>query len=278
MSLSTNTMIPLTEFSQIIQTNSSPETIVALLNERERYYSSLLKTLHKNTKYVFPYWKVCEGCKEPLETLNATQAIRNRFCEPCLHQKRTNKRPHTVKPLSERKLTSLICPECGKEFYIPTCYVNSAKEHRCSRECNGKARGREWAAQGYKGALSRTPESFKAAARYGENNHFWKDGITYRNRKGHYSNQSIKYVRCPQEYIEMSRKDGYVMEHRLLVAQAIGRVLLRREVVHHANHNAEDNRLENLELFATNGDHKMYEKRGYPLPIWRLLPQPTIQE
>ena len=31
----------------------------------------------------------------------------------------------------------------------------------------------------------------------------------------------------------MARKDGYIMEHRLLVAKAMGRLLKRTEVVHH---------------------------------------------
>jgi hypothetical protein len=69
----------------------------------------------------------------------------------------------------------------------------------------------------------------------------------------------------------MARKDGYVMEHRIIVARAMGRLLLRKEVVHHVNHDVEDNRLENLELFASNKDHKSYEWLGSPPPLWRGL-------
>jgi len=66
----------------------------------------------------------------------------------------------------------------------------------------------------------------------------------------------------------MARKDGYVGEHRLVVAQALGRALLRSEVVHHVDHNPRNNRLENLMLFASNQDHKRYEHHGLPTPIW----------
>jgi len=59
------------------------------------------------------------------------------------------------------------------------------------------------------------------------------------------------------------------MEHRLLVAQAIGRCLTRTEAVHHEDHNPSNNALSNLSLFATNKDHKLYEHHGSPLPIWR---------
>ena len=57
----------------------------------------------------------------------------------------------------------------------------------------------------------------------------------------------------------MARKDGYIMEHRLVMAQWMGRLLSRNEVVNHINHNPSDNRRENLELYPTNGDHKRGE-------------------
>ena len=101
----------------------------------------------------------------------------------------------------------------------------------------------------------------------GANNPAWKGGVTLKRAKGNYS--GVRYVRCPKEFLPMARKDGYVMEHRLAVAQALGRMLLRTEVVHHINHKPGDNRIENLELFHSNQAHKQYEGRGTPLPMWR---------
>ena len=101
----------------------------------------------------------------------------------------------------------------------------------------------------------------------GANNHAWKGGVTEHNRKGNHA--GARYVKCPSELLSMARRDGYVMEHRLMVAQAIGRPLLRREEVHHRNHKALDNRLPNLMLFATHSDHMSYEHHNTPEPLWQ---------
>ncbi len=56
-----------------------------------------------------------------------------------------------------------------------------------------------------------------------------------------------------------SEKRGWVLEHRLIMSQMLGRPLKKGEVVHHKNHNRLDNRPENLELFASPGEHTKVE-------------------
>lgn len=91
----------------------------------------------------------------------------------------------------------------------------------------------------------------------GSANPAWKGGATYKRPKGNYIGP--RYVRCPLEFLAMARMDGYIMEHRLVMAQRLGRCLLRTEVVNHINHDPRDNRPENLELYPSNGDHKRGE-------------------
>lgn len=52
-------------------------------------------------------------------------------------------------------------------------------------------------------------------------------------------------------YVQKSTPSGTVLQHREVMAEAIGRPLTEEENVHHRNGVRHDNRLENLELWST---------------------------
>lgn len=71
----------------------------------------------------------------------------------------------------------------------------------------------------------------------------WKGGSV---KMGDYL--AVKLSPDHEFYDEMATIGGYVLEHRLVIAEDLGRPLKDHETVHHLNGDKENNRLENLEL------------------------------
>lgn len=196
--------------------------------------------------------KTCEACGQTWQPINRYQSKRNRTCsKECAG--RLISAAKKGKPAHNDQRITVPCAECGKPVKLPQAWAKRNQKTYCSYQCNGAARGREWAKHGHRGALARKGfTGMKGAA-----NPAWKGGVMLSRGKGNYIGP--RYVRCPDEWKMMARKDGYIMEHRLVMAQWVGRPLLRTEVVNHINRNPRDNRRENLELYPSNGDHKRGE-------------------
>lgn len=58
-------------------------------------------------------------------------------------------------------------------------------------------------------------------------------------------------------------KHGYVLEHRVVMENKIGRLLRKNEEVHHKNGNTHDNNPENLEIML-HGEHQKFHTTKYP--------------
>lgn len=86
-------------------------------------------------------------------------------------------------------------------------------------------------------------ERCKSCARIGELSPLWRGGRRLRAR-GYWA---VK-VSPDDPYAVMASADGYVLEHRLVMARHVGRPLASAEHVHHINHDPADNRIENLEI------------------------------
>lgn len=153
--------------------------------------------------------------------------------------KKPNRKPNTT------------CDLCDKQIYKKPNNLRTNKNKFCSHSCQLK-----WV-HSNKELSQHYMRNSILPVMYAEQNPAWKGGITMFKKKGNYKN--VKYVRCPQEYIQMARKDGYIMEHRLVIAKWIGRCLERIEVVHHIDHDPSNNNKNNLLLFPCNSSHKKYE-------------------
>jgi endogenous inhibitor of DNA gyrase (YacG/DUF329 family) len=205
------------------------------------------------------YTNICEICEATYNPFYKTQ----RFCSNKCSSKNTSIVLSGRKnPRGNRILVN--CDTCNIDFYK---WKNDITERNfCSRKCSSShivsIEARRKTGLLNKGKKIDPNIISKRNFVRGENHHNWKGGVTHFKRKGLYANFKIKYLKCPEDFKEMSRKDGYVMEHRIVMALFLNRVLLRTEVVHHIDHNPENNNISNLMLFSSNSEHKKYENRN----------------
>ena len=106
--------------------------------------------------------------------------------------------------------------------------------------------------------LPRLKQGDSAKMEKGFQNYFWKGGKIV-DKSGYILIKKNDHPYC--------NSGGYVREHRLVMELYLDRYLLPTEVVHHKNGVRNDNRLENLELFETNGKHLKEELTGH-CPKW----------
>ena len=123
------------------------------------------------------------------------------------------------------------CPACGKHIWRQKVNLGAY-----CRKCKGQI--------------------FQAEQMRGENNPRWVGG-RYADKLGY-----IHICIAPDNsYYSMATKWSHtVLEHRLVMAQHLGRCLKSWEVVHHKNKIKGDNRLENLELLPDASIHTPFTK------------------
>jgi hypothetical protein len=152
--------------------------------------------------------------------------------------------------------TNYQCLQCGNEFYRSPCKKVSEKwKPYCSNKCRIARRNKcqtceteFYAAPSRiakfcsKKCYSKSMEGFKGAE-----HPQWKGGRFVRK-------DGYVLVRNPKKPLTS------ILEHRLVMANHIGRELRTNEHVHHKNENKSDNTLDNLELLS-HGEHTTLHRK-----------------
>ncbi len=133
--------------------------------------------------------------------------------------------------------TSLSKAMKSAGLYVPTKEESAKYTWKNHRHPNLGKTGKD----SYMYGRKQRPEDVqkRVAKISGPNNYRWSGG-----RKKHSGGYVLVYA--PDH--PYGDKGGFVLEHRLVVEQHIGRTLDPSEIVHHKNGNKEDNRIENLAI------------------------------
>mgnify|MGYP001565857374 CR=1 FL=1 len=159
----------------------------------------------------------------------------------------------TSDPRPEKKTGKIVnCAYCQKEFYLPKNRLVKIGSFCCSLSCSAKFRMqdlifREKVHSSTRGKIQWNKN--KKLPRYSGVNHpQWRGG-----RLRHGDGYILIYI--PEHPLNCK---GYVLEHRLVIENHIGRYLTRGETVHHINGIKDDNRVENLQVLS-NSEHLKLE-------------------
>ena len=117
------------------------------------------------------------------------------------------------------------CVDCGKERWVPYSVWEAKPKYKVCLRCS----------------------------HIGKLNPHWKGG-------SYLSPDGYRFVLLfpDNPYWEMAIKNkGHILEHRLIMAQYLGRCLQPSEIVHHFNGIRSDNRIENLALISRK-NHESY--------------------
>jgi len=140
-------------------------------------------------------------------------------------------------PSPPKEESILKCEDCGQiRRSRRNKHLLEKNEHPC-RSCSNKRNGIKKIGK----------PSWNSGKRY---------SISPVEKTSYINSSGYKEVWCGRGEGSRGRKDGYRLEHHLVVEDKIGRKLKKGEIVHHINGNKLDNRPENLWVFSSISEHR----------------------
>jgi hypothetical protein len=138
------------------------------------------------------------------------------------------------------------CPDCGVERWrrLADCGYGVCDACRAKR-VGVSNRGRK---------ISDAQKKIISERMSGKRNHGWKGGRHVSKHGGY----TLITLEKDHPYRCMARPHGNVLEHRLVMAEYLGRPLEKWEIVHHKDKNRSNNSIDNLEIMS-DWNHKGLE-------------------
>lgn len=196
--------------------------------------------------------KVCEICGESFSV--RPSRIMQKYCS------------NHCRGVAITKRVERTCQTCGKIFSLCPSQIKRGKGKYCSRECHNQA-GRvericEHCGINFIARASNVrngKDKYCGAKCYGASQRL-EVGENARGWKGGKITVTGGYVAVKVPWRKSAKADGYMLEHRKVMEDALGRHLRGDEVVHHANGDKQDNRIANL-MILSNREHTLLHAR-----------------
>jgi hypothetical protein len=188
--------------------------------------------------------RICQKCGKTYRTF---PSIRLKFCGiACSNEGKKNG-------------VHVPCSVCGKRFYKRPCRPHSLF---CSKSCARTATNLTDSNPSKHRDITGEKNPMFGVARKGEDNPMFGLRKELCGRwKGGRKMQNQGYVMVvvsddhPQPSFVSSTGTKYLLEHRFVAEQELGRHLKPNEIVHHIDGDKRNNAIGNLQVFATQSDH-----------------------